>query len=312
MTYREFIKLGINHHLLFADYCAEPRGHYETLMPLIGDPRFEVLDIWVPEQQEWRRKEIDALLSGSKEIYYNVGTRKGKESPHPATLDPRKRQYSLEFYKSELDRALEAKAKKVITNSGADVPENRAGASAALVDFYCEICEYVGPEVLILVEPTDRDVSKRKLIGPSSEAVTLTQEIHQAGYINFASMIDMGHLPLLHETIDQAMSASKGYIGHIHLGNCILKDQSHPLFGDKHVPWGIEGGEYDYGELAELISIGLMMTYFSRDKRGSASFEMRPYPDTSAQQSLNIFFEKLEKAWDLVVQWHEVKGGIHA
>lgn len=118
-------------------------------------------------------------------------------------------------------------------------------------------------------------------------------------------MVDMGHVPLMGETIKQAMEESFPYIGHIHMGNCILADTSDPMFGDKHVAWGLEGGEYDVDDLAELLSIGLKLSYFSTDQPGSASFEMRPYPDKTPEQSLDIYFEKLAQAWQKAITEYE-------
>jgi len=297
VNYKAYIKLGLNHHLLYRDACREPGGHERTLMQVLQDDRWEVLDIWIPKSSGVQRREIEALRQSGKEIYYNIGTRQGLAPAHPASLDPAKRRYSLDFYKDELDRALAVGAKKVITNSGPDFPETRQACIEALVEFYCEICAYVPADLLIMIEPTDREIDKKKLMGPSRECVELCRRVHQAGHKNFASMVDMGHLPLMGETIRQAMYESRGFIGHIHLGNCILKNRRHPLFGDKHVPWGLPESEYDVDELAELLRVGLEIGYFRQEGRGSASFEMRPYPDKSPEETLEIAFDKFEQAW---------------
>jgi sugar phosphate isomerase/epimerase len=158
----------------------------------------------------------------------------------------------------------------------------------------------VPEDVLVMVEPTDREIDKKKFIGPSSEAVRLARRIHEAGCPNFSSMIDMCHLPLMGETIEEAMRISAGHIGHIHLGNCIREDREHPLFGDKHPAWGLDGGSYDVPDIADLIQAGLGNGYFSESNRGSASFEMQAYEDVSPQESINRFFDYLLKAWDRV------------
>jgi sugar phosphate isomerase/epimerase len=196
---------------------------------------------------------------------------------------------------------LEAGCKKIITNSGADVPENRDGAFEALADFYCEICEFVPKDVLVMVEPTDREIDKKKFIGPSIEAVRLTQKIHKAGFKNFSSMIDMCHLPLMGETIEQAMKETNGYLGHIHMGNCIIKDKTNALYGDKHPAWGLDGSEYGVDDIAKILKIGMDMGYFSKNSKGSASFEMMAYENISPVESIERFFDYLERAWDKIV-----------
>ena len=302
MSYREYVKLGLNHHLLYADCASEPAEHERTLAKVLEDDRLEILDIWIPEAAPHRQREIEMIKDSGKTIYYNVGTRKGKEPAHPASSIPEKRRYSLDFYKDELERAIEAGAAKVITNSGPNNPENREAAIDALVEFYVEICNYVPPDMLIMIEPTDWDVAKCKLIGSSQEAADLALRIHAAGCRNFASMVDMGHLPLMHETIVQAMRDTGDQIGHVHMGNCILRDRSHPMFGDKHVAWGIEGGEYGERDLVELLRIGVEMGYFNKESRGSASIEMRPIPGKTPEESLDVYHDAFVRAWDGAIE----------
>ncbi len=302
MDYREYVKLGLNHHLLYVEVASEPAEHQRTLMKVLEDDRLDILDLWIPDVEPYRSEEIKALRDSGKEVYYNVGTRKGKAPAHPASLIPDKRRYSLEFYKDELDRATEAGATKVITNSGPNNPDNREAAIDALADFYVEICNYVPEDMLIMIEPTDWDVDKCKLIGSSKETTDLAGRIHAAGCANFSSMVDMGHLPLMHETIAQAMADSDKQIGHIHMGNCVLKNKSHPMFGDKHVAWGTEGGEYDVTDVAELLSIGLRMGYFNKNSRGSASIEMRPMTGRAPEESLNVYLDTFRTAWELAVE----------
>ena len=112
MEYRQYIKLGVNHHLLFVDHASDPPAHERTLKILLGDERFEVVDMWVPDVEPYGRNVINAVRQSGKSISYNIGTRRGKEPAHPATLDAVKRSYSLRFYRDELDRAIEAGAEK--------------------------------------------------------------------------------------------------------------------------------------------------------------------------------------------------------
>jgi hypothetical protein len=304
MDFQKFLALGVNHHLLYIDKSWEPMEHARSLNKLLSDERIELLDVWIPTDGPVREREIAAIRASDKQIVYNIGTRKGKSPAHPATLDPDKRKYSIEFYKRELESAIAVRAIKVVTNSGPDVPENRKAAFEALVDFYVEICQFVSAQsdMVILVEPTDRETDKRKFIGPSVEAVKLAKRLHQAGCGNFASMVDMCHLPLMGESIDWALHSTQGYIGHIHLGNCILKDPNHPLFGDKHVPLGIPGGEYDVEDVADLLTIGLQIGYFNQRNRGTVSLEMRPYPNKTSEESLDIHYQKFEQAWKMAYE----------
>jgi hypothetical protein len=152
--------------------------------------------------------------------------------------------------------------------------------------------------MIVMIEPTDWDASKCKLIGSSKEAVEICQHVRDAGCENMASMIDMCHVPLMHETIAQAVSDTGEYLEHIHLGNCVI-DKASPVFGDKHPGLGIEGGVYGVSDIAEIFSLGLSSGYFSKENEGSASIEMRRLPDQSSEACFEKYYEAVCQAWNM-------------
>lgn len=301
MSLRDYVRLGLNHHLLFANECVTAQGHYDTLKMVIDDERLEILDLWVADEEPYRRKEIELIAGCGKEVYYNCGNRAGKPSLEPASLNSEKKQYTIDVYKDEIARGKACGAVKVITNSGPNNLENRETAFDSVVDFYCQMCEFA-PEMLIMIEPTDYDMSKCKLIGSSKEAVEICKRVMDKGHENIASMVDMCHIPLMHEMLEQAMTETGEFLGHIHLGNCIKKDKSHKLYGDKHVALCIEGGEYGIDELAELFKVGLRMGYFNQQSRGSASIEMRTLPGDNPLERLDIYYDYVLQAWERAIK----------
>ncbi|MFI4911827.1 MAG: sugar phosphate isomerase/epimerase family protein [Sedimentisphaeraceae bacterium JB056] len=301
MSIKDYVKLGLNHHLLFANECATSQGHYDTLKKVIDDERLEILDLWVADDEPLRSKEIELIANSGKEIYYNCGNRAGKPSLAPASLDAEKKQYTIDVYKDEIVRGKGCGAVKVITNSGPNNLENREQAFESLVDFYCQICEFA-PEMLIMIEPTDYDMSKCKLIGSSKEAVEICKRVKAKGFDNIASMVDMCHIPLMHETLEQAVKDTGEFLAHIHLGNCIKNDKDHKLYGDKHVALCIEGGEYGIDDLAELFKVGLEVGYFNKEARGSASIEMRTLPGEDPMERLDVYYGYVIEAWEKAIK----------
>jgi len=303
MHWRDILTIGLNHHLLYADRSADPEAHCESLLRILADERLEAVDLWIPDQPAVAEREIQACLTSGKRIIYNVGSRQGKPSPVPASLDPKEQAYAIAFYLDELSRADAVHAAKIVTNSGPDNPARRADALAALRVFYRRICAAaVPPTTPVLIEPTDRDVSKRKLLGPSAETAAFCRDLQADGVPNLASMVDMGHVPLLGETLAQAFADSTPFIGHVHLGNCILRDRDHPMFGDKHVPWGTPGGEYGSEGIVEFFRQAFACGYLGGGGRPTVSFEMRPDPDLGPEGSLDRFFAEFEEAWQLFQQ----------
>jgi sugar phosphate isomerase/epimerase len=251
--------------------------------------------MWYP----WDIKDeiLGAIKDSGKIIYYNMGNRAGQRSLAPAAMDSEHRSYSMNVYKDELERAKLCNSTKIITNAGPNDVENRDQCMDYLVEFYIEICK-CAESMTVMIEPTDWDTSKCKLIGSSAEAVEICKRVRDAGCDNMASMIDMCHVPLMHETIAQAMKDTGEYLEHIHLGNCVT-DKASPFYGDKHPGIGIEGGVYGVEDLAENFILGLQSGYFSKENQGSASIEMRVLPGLSSEECLDKYYEAVLKAWEI-------------
>lgn len=295
MKQQDYMRLGINHHLLYADVIKDSAEHFRTLDIVLSDPRLDIIDMWYP----WDIKDscLRAIKNSGKTIYYNMGNRAGQRPLAPAAMDDEHRSFTLDIYKDELERARLCNAEKIITNSGPNDVENREKCKDYLVEFYIEICK-CAESMVVMIEPTDWNTSKCKLIGSSKEAVEICQRVRDTGCGNMASMIDMCHIPLMHETISQAFSDTGNYLEHIHLGNCVI-DKTSQFYGDKHPGIGIESGVYDVDDIAEIFNLGLSSGYFSEENKGSASIEMRRLPDTSSENCFDKYYEAVCQAWDI-------------
>ena len=62
MNYKDYVKLGLNHHLLYAEVASEPAEHQRTLIQLLEDDRLEILDIWIPDVEPFRSSETEPFL----------------------------------------------------------------------------------------------------------------------------------------------------------------------------------------------------------------------------------------------------------
>jgi hypothetical protein len=301
MNFNEYMRLGVNHHLLYADVINNPQEHLRTLKIVLSDPRLDIVDMWYP----WDIKEqvIPSIKASGKTIYYNMGNRAGQRPLAPASMDAEHREFTLNIYKDELERAKLCNAEKIITNSGPNDVKNREKCKDHLVDFYIELCKSA-ESMIVMIEPTDWDTSKCKLIGSSKEAVEICQRVRDAGCENMASMIDMCHIPLMHETLAQAFSDTGDYLEHIHLGNCVV-DKKSPFYGDKHPGLGIEGGVYGIEDIAEVFKLGISSGYFSKDNKGSASIEMRCLPGKTSEECFDKYYEAVCKAWKMAINSKE-------
>lgn len=104
----------------------------------------------------------------------------------------------------------------------------------------------------LTLEPGDTRVDSFSLIGNTDLAIKLVQEIREK-YIGFGLTMDTSHLRQLDEKPIDSIKKAFPYCNHIHLANCIIKDKTSNLYGDKHPEFGIEGGEISIEELRNIL-----------------------------------------------------------
>jgi sugar phosphate isomerase/epimerase len=300
MNRKDHVILGINHQFLFPGAVSDAGVHTQTLELLAGDNRFDALDFWISAGEPNRGREIKSITNSGKYLNYNIGDRYGQRTMIPASPDPDERNYALETMKRETGMALECGASKIIFGSGPDFPKDRDEAKKRLAGFIFEAFRDVPQSVLLAMEPTDRSLDKFFLFGPFDESAQFSEEIRKQGMKNFTLLVDMGHIPLLGVSLEKALDQARGNIGHIHLGNCIVKDKQHPLYGDKHVPWGFPGGEYTGADVNKFVGELNRIGYFDLKNKNTVSFEMRPYEELGPEKSADKFIEIFNFAWDSI------------
>ncbi len=74
----------------------------------------------------------------------------------------------------------------------------------------------------IVCEVFDYDIDKKALIGPAPLAARYAKAITEE-YDNFGLLVDLSHIPMLHETIEESILPVKDYIRHAHMGNTVIK-----------------------------------------------------------------------------------------
>ena len=165
--------------------------------------------------------------------------------------------------RAELARAKEMDPAGFVVLSGPDPADPiRPLAMDALVDSLATICREAAP-LPVHLEVFDFDVDKKCLIGPTARAVELARRV-RATSANFGLLLDLSHLPIQHEPSADALPLAADVLTHAHVGNCVIKDRTHPRYGDQHPRFGIAGGENGEAELAEFLSLLFKVGYLKR------------------------------------------------
>lgn len=296
-SYRDYFKLGINHHLLFPASFDSEEAHRVSLPEVLAYPEFEVIDLFVSAQAEIAAEQTRQVRESGRVPVYNCPLLNGPRL-NPNSLDEAIRNETVEAAASHLRRAQAIGARKAVIASGPNPgPAHIAEQTDAFVDYVAKLCA-TAPELTLMIEPFDRSIGKNLLIGSTREAAEVVRRVQEAGTPNIGLLIDMGHVPLMEETFAQAVADSRSYIRHVHLGSCVKRDPADPLYGDMHPPWGYPGGENDVPELIEFLMALFASGYLGAGgERPTVTLEMRPYPGRSERESVDIFLEKLQEAW---------------
>jgi sugar phosphate isomerase/epimerase len=151
----------------------------------------------------------------------------------------------------------------------------------------------------VCLEIFDHKIDKRSLIGPSPLAKRYVEAV-ASEVDNFGLMVDCSHIPMLGETIDEAIDPIADHIVHAHMGNTLIADPAHPVYGDNHPRFGYPGSENDSGYLAKFLRKLLAIGYLDRKRRNVLSFEIKPQGDEDPLLVIANAKRTLRDAWRLV------------
>ena len=154
----------------------------------------------------------------------------------------------------------------------------------------------------IALEVFDYDVDKKSLIGPAPLALRYAKEIREE-HDHFGLMVDLSHIPLIHETIEEALLPVKDYIVHAHIGNCVVKSADLSGYGDLHPRFGFPNGENDVEEVLHYLKVLFQIGFLNGKDRPIVSFEIKPFGDedpdvviANAKRTLNEAWARLERS----------------
>jgi len=254
---------GIERYLFTSSACGYPLN---AKIPLVEDDFFSAVEVRRPNDQNvldgmkklLESANIDVIIAGQPPLLV------GKLNLNNEIKEEREK--AIADVKQSIDAANFLNAKAVIILSGSAVDaDKKDNAKKMLIESLNEICQYAqvkNPKLFISLETFDDKIDKKCLAGATSFSVEIALVVKKK-YKNFGLTIDLSHLPLLNEKSDYTLETAKKHLYHIHVGNCILKDRTHPAYGDWHPRFGIAGGENSVKELAEFIKLLFEIDFLS-------------------------------------------------
>jgi len=300
---QDFADIGIIQFMAFPEVMKGEGPVLETLSRLLEDDYFQVVEVTSVKAPSVRAKAVEMAKQSGKKIAFGGQPQMLMGKLDLNSLDASARRMGVDRAKACVDEAYEWGAVGAAFLTGPDPgDEQRSKAKAFLVESLKELCNYSASKgsMPVLLETFDRvSFGKNCLLGPTAEAADLASKVCQE-YPNFGLMVDLSHLPLLGETPEQMISDAGEYLRHVHIGNCVMRDASHPAYGDNHPMFGIPEGEVGAELLAEFLGVLIKRDYMKEGGHNIVSFEVKPFGDQTSEPVIKNACETLDKAWQML------------
>ena len=298
---RNYMKVGLIHFMAYPSVIKGEGPIEETFRKIAVDDYFDAVEVtWIKDAEV--RKSVKKMIDTSHiAVAYGGQPRLLTTGLNINDLDEAGRQKALASLREGIDEAHEIGAGGFAFLSGKYLDDKLEEAYRALVASTRELCAYAKAkgDMKVALEVFDFDIDKKALIGPVALAKRFAEEI-RAEFDNFGLMVDLSHIPLLHETSFESLIPIKDYIIHAHMGNCMMKDKSDPAYGDAHPRFGYPGSENDVDELVEYLRVLLSIGFLNKDKRPIVSFEVKPVGDEDPDLVVANAKRVLNRAWEKV------------
>lgn len=305
LPWADLMDFGVVHPLVYLETRSDESKLLPTLHAVAADPWFGAVEI-APIKDPAIVKEARALLSAAAMqvvhlpilpiIFDNLGL--GSE-------DDSTRREAKARLQTLLDQAIFFGAPLAMIAAPKDPGEKaREVTLERFTQDVQELCDYADAHsskqrLHLVLENFDRDVEKKRLIGPTFEAAAFAEVV---GRDNFGLTVDLSHLPLLKETPAEALQAAAPHLLHVHIGNCVAAYPESPLYGDFHPRFGHPLGVNDVPEVTTFLEELHALEFWTHARKRLGvtpilSMELKPSDGESSEVILANGKRVFAQAW---------------
>ena len=298
---RRYMRVGTILHVSYKQLGSGEGPILECLKKIVTDPYSEVVEVAHMKDEKVRKAAADMIACGHMTSSYGGQGRMLGAGLNINDLNEEGRLKALASLKEGIDEAYEMGVEDFAFLAGRYEEETKEESFQALLKSTRELCAYAKSkgDMPVLCEVFDYDIAKKSLIGPVDMVKRFAETIC-AEYDNFGLMVDLSHIPMLHETIEENLLPVQQYIRHAHMGNTVIKSPECPAYGDEHPRFGFPNSENDVEELAAYLRLLLKIGFLNEEKRPIVSFEVKPFGEEDPDICLANAKRTLELAWELV------------
>ena len=298
---RRFMKVGIILHVSYPQLGGGDGPILECLERICGDDYFEAVEVARMKDPQVRKQAAEMIRMAHMVSAYGGQSRTLSAGLNINDLDETRRAMAVDTLKEGIDEAYEMGCAGFSFLSGRYEEERKEQAFEQLLKSTRELCRHAEKEgqMPVCCEVFDYDIDKKALIGPAVLAARYAGEIRKE-HGNFGLLVDLSHIPMIHETIEESILPVKDYIIHAHMGNTVIKSPDCEAYGDNHPRFGFPNSENGVEELAHYLRTLKEIGFLGEKDRPVVSFEVKPWKDEPPEVVIANAKRTLNLAWELV------------
>jgi len=294
---QKYMKVGLIHFMAYPFAMSGDGDIVNTIRRVCADDYFDAIEVTTindPAAREAVRKMVD--VSGISMVF-GAQPRLLRTKQNINDLDEEKRLIAVANLKEGIDIAAELGCKGFGFLSGKYEEATKEESFQALVKSTVEVCRYAKEKANMPVnlEVFDFDIDKSSLIGPAPLAARFAEEMNKH-VDNFGLMVDLSHVPILHESIRENLLPVAKYVKHAHIGNAVNKPGAE-AHGDQHPRFGFPNSANGVDELADYLKALFEIGYLNDNERKIVSFEVKPWGDEDPEMVIANAKRYLNAAW---------------
>ena len=306
-SWNKYFNIGTIHFMSFPEVMKGEGPIIETLEKILTNDFFSAVEITRIKDDKVREQAKKMLESSHMVSAYGAQPVLLSNKLDLNSLNELERKKAVDEIKKCIDEAAYLRAKGVAVLSGPHPgKELEKEAINKLLQSLEDLCSYSQKQnIKFELETFDSDVDKKCLIGKSELAAEIAREVRKK-YSNFGLLLDLSHFPIQYEKTKTALTNCARYMTHLHIGNCVLRDRSHPAYGDQHPRFGVDGGENDVEQVREFFATLFELGWLKKEgniKPGDKpviSFEVKPMAGENSGIVLANSIRVFKEAWSLL------------
>jgi len=296
-----YCRLGIVLSMVYPESAASEEAYLSSLKKILVDPFFQVVELATLPFPSIEDKVTSMVKVAHCDMTFSGHSLLFSQNLNIKSLDEQDRTKAVLLLERGIDQAYSWGCEGFQFLSRQYEKGKEEAYLQQLIISTKELCAYAQEkgDMTVCLEVFDHTIDKKSLLGPAPLVRRYAEQVCK-DHDNFGIMVDCSHFPMIGESIDEAIDPVKEYIRHVHMGNTLISDKSHPSYGDFHPRFGYPGSENDTQYLTAFLQKMKDIGYLQEGGDTMLSFEVKPQGDEDGDLVVANAKRTLLDAWKKV------------